>query len=317
LNYFTYPTSGYGQNTNNKILYIKTATKHYSYLPETTKGLVMSEPRLQQQFRNMCATRHYSLQTEKTYWHWIKRFILYNGTRHPNTLEEVDVSNFLTYLAVERSISPATQSIALNAIVCLYKYVIKRELGKIPNFQYAKSNPLIPEVLTREEVGNLLHCMSGEYRLMASLMYSSGLRISECISLRVKDIKLSSLNVIVYAGKGNKNRQTIFSDCLTEALETRIAQRRKLHEYDLSTGKGSVYLPFAYERKNPSAAFDFQWQYLFTSNHYSRNPRDGREHRHHIQDLLGHSDPKTTEIYTHIMDTSGRSIISPLKSLYH
>lgn len=321
----------------------------------------MPQPRLQQQFRNMCSTRHYSLQTEKTYWHWIKRYILYNNTQHPLTLNESDVCNFLTYLTVERSISPATQSIALNAIVCLYKYVLKQELGKIPNFQYAKPNPLIPEILTREEIGRLFSCMSGDYRLMAALMYSGGLRISECISLRIKDIHLNTLNLIIHSGKGNKNRQTVFSQCLSGELQACIAKRKTLHEHDLGEGKGSVYLPYAYERKNPSAAYDFQWQYLFASDNCSNNPRDGREHRHHIhhrslqraikcaaikagiqkrvkshilrhsfathlleegkslrqiQILLGHSDPKTTEIYTHIMDTSGRSIISPLKVLY-
>ena len=244
----------------------------------------MAELRLQQQFIETCITMHYAYKTQKSYWYWIRRFILFHDIRHPDTLHEQDVARFLTYLAVDQHVAPSTQSNALNSINFLYKNVLHKPLGVIPNFRYAVPKKRLPMVLRREEVSAILAVMPPKFRFMAALMYASGMRVSECIRLRIKDLDIDKLALIIIDGKGNIDRQTVFSPDLVEALEKRIEQRELLHQLDLSAGQGSVYLPYALKKKYPKFVTSFQWQFLFASSNYSKDPRNNDWHRHHIVD---------------------------------
>ena len=234
--------------------------------------------------RNVLRRRHYSIRTEKTYCDWIKRYI-----RHFNMKSRADlcdgerkVEDFLTYLARDRRVAASTQNQALNALVFFYKQVLKQALDQTINAERASRKPKIPVVLTREETARLLDALEGKQQLVARLLYGCGLRISECLRLRVQDVDFEMKAVTIRSGKGDKDRVTTFPPSLRNALEAHLKKVKLLHEKDLAAGFGSVYLPHALERKYPNAGRQWKWQYVFPAHSLSKDPRAGIVRRHHL-----------------------------------
>ncbi len=237
-----------------------------------------------QRVRNAIRVRHYSIRTEQAYVDWIRRFILFHGKRHPNELGEADVGRFLTWLAVERDVAPSTQNQALNALVFLYRHVIDRPLGEITNAARAKKPQKLPVVLTQDETKRLFRHLDGNHWLPVCLLYGSGLRLMECLRLRVKDLDFDHRALVVRCGKGGKDRVVTLPDVLVVPLQRHLESVRNLHEKDLRDGFGAVYLPCALARKYPNAARSWAWQYVFPAAKRSTDPRAGVVRRHHIDD---------------------------------
>lgn len=242
--------------------------------------------RLLDRVRGAVRSRHYSYQTEKAYVHWARRFILFHNRRHPQEMGEPEVAAFLTHLAADRRVSASTQNQALNALLFLYKRVLEREIGLIQGVVRAKRPVRLPVVLTREEVSSVLQRLSGRDWLMACLMYGTGLRVMECLRLRVKDIDFGFRQIMVRDGKGQKDRTVPLPDTVVEALGLQIAEVKRVHAADLADGVGEVSLPFALERKYPNAARQIGWWYLFPASHTSRDPISGKTKRHHLDDSV-------------------------------
>jgi integron integrase len=240
--------------------------------------------KLLEQVRRTIRVRHYSRETEKTYLHWIERFIRFHagaGTwRHPQDLDAADVAAFLTDLAVRHRVAASTQNQALNAIVFLYRHVLAQDLGDIDAVR-AKRPRRIPVILSRAEVAAFFDQMHGPSRLMAQLMYGSGLRVSECCRLRVKDVDLQRMQITVREGKGDKDRVVMLPEAVRPALAEHVAWRTKLHDRDQVRGFGGVELPGAFARKEPAAATSLAWQFLFPSRRVCRRAEDGQYTRHH------------------------------------
>ena len=244
--------------------------------------LPAQKPKILEQVRQTCRRRHLSLRTESAYVNWIKRFILYSGRLHPAELNEDHVRRFLSYLAVQRRVSASTQNQALNAIVFLYKRVLRCDIGDFSTTERANRSKHLPVVLTVAEVERVLSQLSGIPLLVASLLYGSGLRITECIRLRVKDIDLSYQCIMVRDGKGNKDRVTILLEGLQAAITRQLERIKLLHEDDLSAGYGEADMPYALDRKYPHAGHEYRWQYVFPSAIRSKNKITGRICRHHM-----------------------------------
>ena len=240
------------------------------------------KPRLLDQVRAAIRTRGYSIRTEQAYVDWIRRYILFHGKRHPGELGKVEIEAFLTHLAVNRNVAPSTQNQAFSALLFLYRHVLDRDLPWLDSVTRAKKPARLPVVLTPAEVDLLLKRLSGVKWLMASLLYGSGLRLIECLRLRVNDIEFERKQIMVRNGKGGKDRVTVLPEPVEDALRRQIERVRIIHEEDLSDGFGAVYLPFALERKYPNAASSFGWQYLFPADKLSRDPRSGKTRRHHL-----------------------------------
>lgn len=236
------------------------------------------------QVRNAIRVRHYSIRTEEAYLGWIRRFILFQGKRHPRDMGEAEVGTFLTHLAVEGRVAAATQNQALNALVFLYKAVLERPLADIEGVVRAKRPQRLPVVLTAEEVRRVLRELSGSPWLVACLLYGSGLRLMEAVRLRVKDLDFDHRAILVRDGKGAKDRVVTLPDGLILPLKQHLAHVRLLHDKDLADGFGAVYLPHALERKYPSAPREWHWQYVFPSGSRSMDPRSGVERRHHLDE---------------------------------
>ena len=237
-----------------------------------------------QRVRNAIRVRHYSIRTEQAYVDWIRRFILFHGKRHPDELGEADVARFLTWLAVERNVAPSTQNQALNALVFLYRHVIDRPLGDITNAARAKKPQRLPVVLTQDETKRLFRHLDGNQWLPVCLLYGSGLRLMECLRLRVKDLDFDHRAIVVRCGKGGKDRVVTLPDVLVVPLQRHLESVRNLHEKDLRDGFGAVYLPHALARKYPNAAGSWAWQYVFPAAKRSTDPRSGVVRRHHLDD---------------------------------
>ena len=325
------------------------------------RGNIPSKPsRLSDQLRQKIRARGLAYKTEKTYLHWIYRYIRFHGgNRHPKDMAEAEVGAFLDYLAVQRHCSASTQATALNALVFLYRDFLGQPL-ELVDFQRAKKPRRIPTVFSENEAQAVIAQLEGEYRLMALLMYGSGLRVSECIRLRVKDIDFDMNSLLVRNGKGGKDRVTVLPQSLETALRDQLEFVRARHAKDLADGVGEVYLPNALARKYPSAPAEFAWQYVFPAHGLSKDPRSGVMRRHHIydrtvqktvkkalnaarvykkagchtfrhsfathllqagydirtiQELMGHADVSTTEIYTHVVKQGGRGVRSPADRL--
>ena len=248
----------------------------------------MSDPstpksrKLLDQIRDAIRLKHYSYSTEKTYVHWARRYILFHNKRHPAEMGAVEIETFLTHLAKEDNVSASTQNQALNALLFLYRSVLKIDLAIPIHALRAKRSEHLPTVLSKEETAQVLSGMHGLHQLMAKLLYGSGLRLMECLRLRVKDIDFEQSQIIVREGEGEKDRATMLPSSLVEPLKTQIAYIRNLHELDLEQGFGSVELPFALARKYPNADKEFAWQYIFPSDRRSTDPRSGIIHRHHL-----------------------------------
>jgi integron integrase len=307
--------------------------------------------------RQVARLKHLSLRTEESYLTWIRRFWRHHKKEKLRTLGVPEIRTFLTHLAVDRHVSASTQNQALCAILFLYRDVLKMELPFIDQIEKAKRRRKIPVVFTHREALAVLEQLSGEHRIMARLLYGSGLRLMECIRLRVKDLDFEFHQITVRDGKGENDRITMLPKSLVESLRLHLEKVRILHQEDLNEGFGEVALPYALARKYPSSERSWQWQYVFPSHRRSIDPRSGKQRRHHvtpetlqravkaaikkagitkhsgchtfrhsfatrllesgydirtIQELLGHRDVSTTQIYTHVLNRNKFGVRSPL-----
>lgn len=328
---------------------------------ENKKKFVPDQGRkLMDQVRETLRYYHYAYRTEQTYCMWIKRYLLFYGmTRHPKTLGAAEVERYLSHLAEGAGVAAATQRQALNAIVFLYRDVLDVDLGSIAPVR-SKRHRKPPTVLTQGEVAGMLDMMAGTHRLMAQLTYGCGLRLMECIRLRIQDVDFGQGRIFVRGGKGGKDRTVVLPEAARPVLVDHIERVVALHGADIREGFGEVYIPEALARKYPGACREAGWQYVFPSKRRSVDPRSGREMRHHVlesgfqkavkeavsragimkratvhtlrhsfathllengvnirmvQELMGHKDVKTTEIYTHVMEKSIDAVKSPLDLL--
>ncbi|HJQ70991.1 MAG TPA: integron integrase [Blastocatellia bacterium] len=314
-------------------------------------------PKLLDQVRNLIRLKHYSIRTEQAYIHWIKQFILFHNKRHPSDMAGPELTAFLSHLAVDKNVSASTQTQALSALLFLYRDVLGRPLEQLDHIHRAKSSERLPVVFTKNEAQAVLAQLDGSLWLMASLLYGSGLRLMECLRLRVKDLDFNYNQITVRDGKGGKDRVTVLPSSLKAPLQRHLARVKALHDRDLEEGFGRVHLPNALARKYRQADREWCWQYVFPSAKRSVDPRTGVVRRHHlnekslqravgeavrkagiakpaschtfrhsfathlledgydirtVQELLGHSDVRTTMIYTHVMNRGARAVKSPV-----
>ena len=243
-----------------------------------------SQKPLLEQLRDLLRSRHYSLRTEESYLDWVRRYVLFHGKRHPRDLGVDAMLAFLNHLAVELNVSASTQNQARCALLFLYRELLLADPGDLRGIAAAKEPRRLPTVLTRAEARAVIAELSGVYRLMAQLLYGSGLRLMECLRLRVKDLDFGLHQLTVRDGKGMHDRVTMLPDSLTGALREQLAGARLLHAQDLAQGYGEVYLPFALARKSPGAARAWGWQYVFPAEQRSPDPRGGAVRRHHVHE---------------------------------
>ena len=286
-----------------------------------------------------------------------KRFILFNQKRHPAEMGEEEVSNFLSYLAVDRRVTSATQNLALCVIVFMYKHIFERELTLLDDTVRARAPKRVPVVLSNDEAVKLINLMPETYQLMFSILYGSGLRKAELLRLRIKDIDFDNQSIFVFRGKGKKDRVTMLPQTLVSLIREQISKVAEIHKKDIAEGEGKTSLPSGLARKYPYAITDFKWQYLFPSRNRCQHPTDGYYCRHHlhwtvltkvlrkaviksgiskhvtahtfrhsfatqlllngadirtVQELLGHNDLKTTQIYTHVIGQHSSGTLSPI-----
>lgn len=242
------------------------------------------KPRLLDQVRERIRFLHYSIRTEEAYIGWIRRFILFHGKRHPREMGAPEVEAFLSDLATQGRVTASTQNQALSAILFLYRQVLGIELPWMEGIKRAKRPSRLPVVMTPAEVRAVLARLDGRDHLMASLLYGSGLRLMECVRLRVKDIDTQARQLIVRDGKGGRDRRTVLPENLVAPLAARIERVREVHRQDLDDGFGAVWLPHALARKYPNAATEIGWQYVFFAGRRSTDPRSGHVRRHHIDE---------------------------------
>jgi integron integrase len=325
--------------------------------PINPRRAAAGEPRLLEQVRARLRVKHYSLRTEKAYLFWIRRYILANGKRHPRELGGVVVERFLTRLATVDRVAPSTQSQALSALLFLYREVLGIQLPWMESVVRAKPRRHLPVVLSAAEVARVLMHLRGREWLMASLLYGTGMRLMECLRLRIKDVDFARNEITVRDAKGGRDRRTMLPARLRPQLEAQRNQALLLHERDLADGHGEVSLPYRLARKYPNAGREPVWQFLFPASRRGVDPLDGRIKRHHIdekvlqravhvavhsagidkpaschtfrhsfathliengydirtvQELLGHKDVTTTQIYTHVLNRGGHGVLSPL-----
>lgn len=245
----------------------------------------MSKPVLIEQIRNTIAFLHYSRKTEKSYIGWIVRYLrFYDYKVHPKDLGELDIQRFLTHLATEGNVAAATQRQALNAIVFLYKKVLKIELGDFSQFTRPKKPRRLPVVLSRDEVDLVMQGLSGVHWLVAMLLYGAGLRLNEALSLRIKDVDFDRKTVSVRDGKGGKDRVSVLPLSLSQSLQAHLVFVKQQHQRDIAAGFGTVYLPNALAKKYPNSATEWKWQYVFPASTISTDPRSNARRRHHLHD---------------------------------
>ena len=329
--------------------------------------------RLFDQVREVMRFHHYSLRTEKAYLQWIRRYAVFHrrpgpdpsqegngkkGWRHPREMGAVEVAGFLAHLAVAGNVAASTQNQALNALVFLYEQVLQKPIGELGEFARVNRPARLPGVLTQEETRRVLAALKpGSTGLIIRLLYGTGMRLMECLRLRVKDVDFAGGRIVVREGKGDKDRVTMLPNRLKSELHTHLQRVRLLHEKDVGEGFGRVYLPHALARKYPKADREWGWQWVFPSAKRSKDPRSDAVRRHHanelsvqrtmkeavrlaalrkpatchtlrhsfathlleagydirtVQELLGHKDVATTQIYTHVMQKPGLGVRSPL-----
>jgi integron integrase len=243
-----------------------------------------AKPRLLDEVSAVVRMRHLSLRTEQAYVNWIRRFILFHHKRHPREMGETEIRAFISHLAVSDGISASTQTVALSALLFLYRDVLKQDLPYVTNIERAKKPKRLPVVFAREETKRLLAHLEGTHWLIAGLLYGSGLRLMECLRLRVKDIDFTSGQLIVRDGKGEKDRVTMLPAAVKDSLVRHLQKVKLLHDEDMSKGYGEVFLPYALARKYPNAPKQWGWQYVFPAAARSIDPRSGKERRHHLSD---------------------------------
>jgi len=328
---------------------------HFAHPPDR----LVPNPKLKflDQCREVMAFKRFSRRTVEAYVHWIKRFILWSGKRHPKDMGGPEVTSFLAHLAVADRVAASTQNQALNALVFMYGQVLGRSLGELGSFERAKRPPRVPVVLSRQEVRLVLDALEGTQQLIGRVLYGTGMRLLEGLRLRVKDVDFARGQMVVRAGKGDKDRVTMLPESLAESLRAHLHRVRELHDRDLAAGFGDVWLPQALRVKWPKAGREWAWQWVFPSAALSVDPESGVKRRHHVtdaavqnaikqaalkagvmkrvsphvlrhsfathllesgtdirtvQDLLGHKDVSTTQIYTHVMQRPGAGVRSPL-----
>ncbi len=243
-------------------------------------------PKLMDRMRDALHSRHYSPRTEKAYCLWVKRYIHFHNVRHPDEMGEAEINAFLTHLAVEEKVSSSTQNQALAALLFLYRYVLDRPLGDLGDVIRARKPRRVPVVMTPEEVASVLHELDGEMWLMASLLYGSGLRLSECLRLRVQDLDFGCGEITVRNGKGAKDRVTMLPESLKGPLEKHLARVRAVHKQDLADGWGRVQMPSALDRKYPNAPAEWRWQWVFPQQKRWKNTQTGEQGRHYVHETI-------------------------------
>ncbi len=246
----------------------------------------MRKTKLLDQVKNVIRVKHYSIRTEEAYLGWIKDYIFFHNKKHPLELNEKHISDYLTYLAVERNVAASTQNQAMSAVLFLYKEVLKFDILKLPKSVFARKPEKLPVVFSVDEVKLIFTLIDEKYKLMASLLYGSGLRLMECIRLRIKDVDFKYKQLVVRCGKGNKDRITPLSDKIVPGLIKQMEKVKIIHQQDIKQGFGSVYLPFSLQRKYPNANKELGWQYLFPATKLSIDPRSGIERRHHLDEAV-------------------------------
>ena len=242
--------------------------------------------RLLDRVRNVIRCKHYSIRTEHSYIEWIKRYIYFHDKKHPLVMGAKEISAFLSYLAVSRKVASSTQNQALCALVFLYKQVLNIDIGEFEDLIRAKKPERLPVVFTKDEVKMVLLQLEGIHWLMGHLLYGAGLRVMECVRLRVKDVDFNYRQIVVRDGKGHKDRVTMLPEIIQEDLKRHLMKTRQLHESDLKSGFGTVYLPYALARKYRNADRSWPWQYVFPATRLSVDPRSGVRRRHHISEQV-------------------------------
>jgi integron integrase len=237
-----------------------------------------------EQARALIRLKHYSIRTERTYLGWIKRYILFHNNRPSKDMGNTEIEAFLSHLAVDLKVSASTQNQAFNALLFLYKEVLRKDLEDSIDAIRAKKPKRLPTVMTKDETMKVIGAMSGDYQLMAKLIYGSGLRLMECVRLRVKDIDFENNQLVVRDAKGMKDRVTVLPESLKPVLREHLDRVKLVHKKDLAKGYGQVYLPYALERKYPNANREWGWQYVFPAKGLSEDPRTGEVRRHHIHE---------------------------------
>ena len=320
----------------------------------------VSPPRLLQRVRSVLRTRRYSTRTEEAYVAWIRRYVRFHGLRHPSELGPRDVATFLSHLATVERVSASTQNQAASALLFLYRHAMGAPIAWPEGVARAMSPKRLPVVMTVEEVKMILSLLDGTPRLAATLLYGSGLRLLECLRLRVKDVDVAASEITVRSGKGDKDRRTMLPQIVKDDLSRHLVSIRALHQRDLANGGGRVDLPGALARKLPRAGHDWGWQWLFPATRRYADPTNGCPRRHHlhetvlqravkeavarsglakrvschtfrhsfathllergydirtVQELLGHTDVRTTMIYTHVLNRGGLGVRSPADTL--
>jgi integron integrase len=244
------------------------------------------QPKLLDQVRLAIRARHYSPKTEESYVHWIKRFIFFHNKRHPAKMGEKEIARFLSSLASELHVSASTQNQALNAILFLYRNVMRKEIGYVAGVLRAKRPQRLPVVLTRQEVKSILGVLDGSDWLMVMFLYGAGLRLMECLQLRVKDIDFTANQILVRAGKGDKDRHTMLPAAVKETLAKHLQLVKQQHERDLASGLGRVTLPNALDRKYPNAGREWGWQWVFPAGSHFTDRVTGEQRRHHVHETV-------------------------------
>jgi integron integrase len=244
------------------------------------------QPRLLDRVRTAIRTRHYSLRTEEAYVGWIKRFIFFHNKRHPMEMGEPEINRFLSHLAVRDGVSASTQNQALSALLFLYRRVLEKPFPTLENLVRAKKPKRLPTVMTQAEVKAVLRHLNGVPKIIAMLLYGSGLRLLEGLRLRVKDIEFGMNRITVRDAKGQKDRYVPLPVVVRPALVSWLAQVKKLHEEDLARGNGAVFLPYALDRKYPGSQFGWGWQWLFPAKDVSTDPRSDIVRRHHLHERI-------------------------------
>ncbi len=316
--------------------------------------------KLLDRMRRVLRTGHYSYRTEQAYMHWVRRFIRFHDLRHPRDMGKGHVEAFLTYLAVDRHVAPSTQNLALNAILFLYQKVLELELPWLDNVVRARRKANMPVVLDRSEIRAILAGLPSPHDRIVGLLYGSGLRISEALRLRVKDVDFRRRELVIRDGKGAKDRVTVLADSSLPAMKVQVEKALAVAELDRCRNHGGVRLPHALNEKYPNARFEPAWQWVFPARSLSTDPRTGLLRRHHllgqtvqravkqaarqaelhkpvtchafrhsfathllesgadirtVQQLLGHSDVRTTMIYTHVINRGAMGARSPMDGM--